>query len=132
MSPAVPVCAVVDAQGKVRALSKKQQPREQVTEKQVTSPAYLARLAMRVLAEIADLRRRFAPRRVDFEDVLVDATGTTLNQFPHNFGGRVRWWVVDAAGAVPALVRDASTDASTLRLTSTVACVVTIRIEEAG
>lgn len=132
MTVPIATAAIVDASGNIRALTKQRQPDEQVTAAQVADTSWLARLLIRMLRDVADLRRRFWPRRVDFEDRAVDATGTKLFRFAHGLDARVRWWAVDATGAVPALQRNAATDSNTLVLTSTVACTVTIRVEEAG
>lgn len=119
--------------GKSRSLDRKVEPDELVREDDAADTSKLARLLTRVLRDLADLRRRFAPRRTDFEDVHV-GTGT-YHRFPHRFGGRVRWWVVDAAGAQPSMLRDypdAQTDADTLVLYSYAEAVITLRVEEAG
>lgn len=106
-----------------------------VTEEDVKDPSKLARLVMSIAKDVAQLRRRFAPRRIDFEDVEVDNTGTTLYRFEHGFGGRVRWWPVDFEGAgatSAALARHSSSDNDTLVLYSLEAGTATIRVEEAG
>lgn len=117
--------------GKSRSLDGSNAPDEVVKASDVTDPMKLARLLMRMLKALAALKRTFSPRRTDFEDLAVDATGAKLFRLPHYFGARVRWWVIDASAA-PALAKDPSTDANTLVLTSTVACTVSVRVEEAG
>jgi hypothetical protein len=125
--------AIVNAVDTVRALDRRAEPNEEVTPEQAKDPERLSRLLMRVLRDIAALMRRWSPRRIDHEDRDVDASGTTLHRFPHGFGGRVRWCVVDWEGAAaPALSKDASSDESTLVLVSYESGTVTIRIEEAG
>lgn len=114
-----------------RSLDRKVGADEVVSVEDVADTSKLARLLTRILKLLADVRRSFVPRRTDFEDKDVDASGTVRHRFAHGFGGRVRWWVVDS-DAVPALVRHADTNANTLVLTSTVACRLTLRIEEAG
>lgn len=120
--------------GQPRQLDRQAEPDEQVTEDQVQDPPRLARLLMAILRELALLKRRFWPRRIDHEDREVDATGTTLFRFHHGFGGRVRWWVVDwdASSGAPALRKDSSSDNNTLVLVSDVEGTMTLRIEEAG
>lgn len=130
--------AVIPNVGPVRQLDGRAQPDEQVTEEQAKDPARIARLLMTILRDVATLKRRFWPRRVDHEDRSVDGSGTTLYRFPHNFGGRVRWWPVDWSGAAsgPLLVRyddsDDGTNNDTLVLVSYEAGTLTLRIEEAG
>ncbi len=129
--------ARIDVSGKVTALGAKPSPDEVVTEVDVQDPPKLARLLARVLSEVAALKRRWAPRFVDFEDLLVTSTSTTKIQLQHNLNGRVRWWVVDyqisgAAGG-PIIERNATdTTSSTLVLRSYKDARVTIRVEEAG
>jgi len=124
----------VPVNGVVRALAKPVEPSEEVTAEQASDAPRAARLFMRLLRDIATLRRRWSPLRVDHEDRVVDATGTTLIRFPHELGtSSVRYWAVRWSGATaPCLRVDASSDARTLVLTSTVAGTVTLRIEEAG
>ncbi len=128
--------AVVPSNGKLRQLDSPAVPDEQITPDQVTDTDRIARLFMRILKDVAGLKRRYWPDRLDFEDVAVDATGTTLYRFPHGLGGRVRWWPVDWQGSLltynPALARDPSTDDNTLVLVSYAAGIVTVRIEAAG
>ena len=126
--------AIVPAVGAVRQLTRPAEPRQQVTPEQVQDPERLARLAMDLLRDVAALKRRFWPRRVDHEDREVDATGTTKYRFPHGFAGRVRWYVVGWSGgsAGASLVEHDDTDDSTLVLVSYVAGTLTLRIEEAG
>lgn len=125
------VTAIVDSFGRVRQLTGPREPAEEVTDAKLADVKYVARLWMRTLRDLADVKRRFYPRRLDFEDVHVDATGTTLYRFEHGFADRVRWWVVDATVA-PKLAWNGASDASTLVLTSTVACSITLRVEAAG
>ena len=106
-------------------------PDEVVTEADVQEPPKLARLVLRLLKDVAQLKRAWTPDRVDFEDRVVDGTGVTLYRFEHGLGGRVRWWVVDSTGPHD-LVRDASSDNNTLVLYSYGATTVTIRVERAG
>jgi hypothetical protein len=122
--------AIVDRNGKARQLTKSAQPDEEVTKESLAEVSYLPRTLMRILKDIATLKRQWMPRRIDFEDVVVTASG---KNFVHNFNTRVRWWAVDATGSVAALVRSASSTDNILVLTATVGSpTVTIRIEEAG
>lgn len=125
--------AVVRSIGTPRQLDRKAEPEEQITEAVVRDPVQLARALTRVARNVADLKRRFVPRRIDFEDWTVDATGTTAYRLEHGFGGRVRYSVVEWSGAsAPNLRKDTASDDNTLVLTSTVAGTATIRVEEAG
>lgn len=125
--------AIVPAHGDIRQLDRHAEPDEQVTPADVQDPERVSRLLMRILRDLAALKRRWWPLRVDVEDREVDATGTTKYRYPHGFGGRVRWWVVGWSGAAgPQLAEHDDTDDMTLVLVSYVAGTVTLRIEEAG
>ncbi len=108
---------------------------EVVTTDDVQDPEKLARGLQRMARDLAALRRRFNPQRIDFEDVVVPAAGASFS-LEHRFGGRVRWWVVgwQAFGSVVPLLREdkASTTSSTLVLISNAAGTATIRVENAG
>ena len=117
---------------KARRLERAAGAEESVTEADAADAPKLARLLVRMLRDIATLKRRWWPRYIDFEDVVVDNTGTTKYRFEHGFGGRVRWWPVDAQTAAPSLRRHADSDANTLVLVSSASATVTIRVEEAG
>jgi hypothetical protein len=124
---------IVPFVGKMRVLDRALPPGEQVTPDEAKDPHRLARAFTNVLRDVALLRRRWSPRRVDFEDWPVDATGTTKYRFEHKFDGRVRWWPVDWSGSVaPILLKHTDTTANTLVLTSKAAGTVTIRVEESG
>lgn len=142
--------ANIDASGKVTPLEKAVQPSEQITGEDAKDAVNVARAMMRILRDVAQLKRRWMPRRVDFEGLVVDTTGTKQFALRHNLGSRVRWWPVDwtsdatvtasnvatgglgsAAANGPALVRVASDDA-TITLVSYAAGTVTIRVEESG
>lgn len=125
--------AIVTSNNKVRSLDRQAEPAENITKSDAQDPDRVARLFMRLLRDVALLKRRFWPRRLDHEDREVDGTGITQYRFPHSFGGRVRWWVVDWQGAQPFdLARISTTDNNTLVLVSRVSGIVTIRVEEAG
>lgn len=125
--------AVFPANGPVRQLDSSLGPEETVRPDQAVDPVQVARLLMRILRSIALLKRIWNPMRIDFEDIVVDATGTKKFRFEHKFGSRVRYWAVEWSGAAaPNLRKDAATDANTLVLTSTSAGTVTIRVEESG
>lgn len=134
MTAPIKGAAKVAADGKITQLGAKAAPDEVVTEADVKDSAKLAKLLARVLSSIATLRRTWAPRLTDFEDVPV--TVGSVTPFQHNFNGRVRWWVVDwvstGAGNATQFETHATSDSNTLRLFSGEAGVATIRVEEAG
>lgn len=117
-----------------RQLDRKAQPDEQVTEADVASPAKLARLLTRILADITAIRRKFVRRNVTFTNLAVDATGTVKYRLPHRFRGAVDWFVVGWRNAVggPDLVEHEDTDENTLVLVSNEVGTATIRVEERG
>lgn len=126
--------AIVKLDGTVRQLGGRAEPDEIVEAEDATDVDRLTRLLTRVLKKLAELGRAKAPTFLDFEDVAIDGTGTTLYRFVHNFGTRVRWWAVDWSGATEAvrLVRQASSDANVLVLVSYEAGTVTLRVEAVG
>lgn len=126
--------AKIDSAGKVVQLGPKPTPEETVTAEDVQDPAKLAKLATRILAALANLRRQWAPGRLDFEDLACDGAGAALT-LQHNFAGRVRWWVTDwtsGSSACPILIRGTETTADTLVLYSYQAGTATLRVEESG
>lgn len=118
---------------KTRQLDARSVPPEQVTEEQVGSTKRLAELLGRLLVAVTELRRAWAPQRLDFEDLAVTTTAFSLE---HRFGGRVRWWVVDwqptTPGSAATFERHSSTTSDALWLTPANAGTVTIRVEESG
>lgn len=126
--------AVFPLNGPLRQLDRRAEARDQLPEAEVTEPARLARKLTEYDRRIATEERRWKPMFFDFEDRTVDASGTTKYRFEHRFGGRVRYWAVEWSGGTdaPNLLKHADTDTNTLVLTSTVAGVVTLRVEKAG
>lgn len=101
-----------------------------VSEADVTDARKLAELLTRAVRLLAVLDAQWVPRRIDFQDVsTITATTVTLT---HRLGGRVRWWVVDAQGEPPNLLRDAATTPDALVLACESTGTYTIRVEEAG
>lgn len=128
--------ANVATDGKIRALGPRPQPDRVVTEDDVKDPSKLTQMLASLLKSVAELRRTWAPRRLDFEDILT-TTGPGVIRLQHNFGGRVRWWPIDyrisGSAAAPILQRDsAKTDDNTLVLLSYSTGLISIRVEEAG
>lgn len=130
------VSAIINRSGAVRQLDKQGEPPERVTPEQWADAPRMTRLMTDVLRQLVVLQRRFWPLRLDYEDVAVDDTGTTVYRFPHGFGGRVRWWVVDwqANGSLfdHSLSKHSSSNDDTLALVSFTPGTMTLRIEEAG
>lgn len=119
----------ITPENKVRQLDRRAEPDEQVTEEDVKDPPRMVRLLMRILRDIATLKRRWAPRRIDFEGIVANGT----HRLEHGFGGPVRWWVVEWDGAAAAhFYKDTSSTNDTLALVSTVAGNAIIRVEESG
>lgn len=123
--------AIVPSKGRSRQLDGRAEPDEVITPEDAADSTKLARLLIRILQEVATLRRRWWPRHIDFEDI--DTNVATI-RLPHGFGGRVRWWIVDQDDAFGTFLgRSLSArDDNTLVLTSGGSGIVTIRVEEAG
>lgn len=128
------MAARVSGAGRVYQLDRAAEPDEIITEEDVKDAGKLARLLVRVLRDLADIKRRFFPRRIDFEDRAV-VSGDVL-RLPHGFGARVRYWVVDwrptTPGDIPVFDRNAGTNASTLMVNVGNSGTVTVRVESAG
>jgi hypothetical protein len=124
--------AVVNAQGKVKQLDQAVEPDEVVTEDDVKDASKLSRLNGRLLKGLALLRRAWAPRVIDFQDV--PCTAGTPIRLPHGFGGRVNYWVLSwrALANAPNFMVNATTDNNTLVLDVGVSGTGTIRVEAAG
>jgi hypothetical protein len=126
--------AVINSDGDVRQLDTRAGEPIVITSEDVKDDEKLARLLQDALRELAALRRRFAPRMIEFEDQAVTA-GQAL-RVTHNFGGRVRYWPVDwrptTPGDAPLFDKSTSTDEDTLVLTVGNAGTVTILVREAG
>lgn len=130
--------AIVPAHGPIRQLDTRPEPDEQITEDQAGDVSRLARLLTRLLRDVAELRRRWFPRRIDYEGIVsVGSSGTPeTHQFPHSFGGQVRWWIVDCDGVgsvtLPLVMRTNTSDKNTLSLAFYFPGNFAIRIEESG
>ncbi len=122
----------VDSAGVVTQLGAKATPDEIVTQDDVKEPVKLAKMLTRIISLLSALRRIWVPRTIDFEDVAVPGGGGLVT-LQHNFGGRVRWWVVDVFGSSTFLLqRNAATTSDTLVLSSNQSNTLTIRVQEAG
>lgn len=128
-----PAAAVVDVNDKIRSLVTPKDTDKHITEEQVQEPKTLARLLQDLLRDVASLARRPCPRRIDFEDIVVNGDGVTVHRLPHGFGGRVRWWVTDCVGSNGKLRKiDADTSNDVLAIVSDTSGTVTVRVEEVG
>jgi hypothetical protein len=128
------VSARITSAGKVYQLDRAAEPEEVVTEADAGDVTKLSKLLMRVLKDVATLKRRFVPRRIDFEDRTV--LSGDIMRLDHGFDSRVRWWVVDWDAATPGdidlFIKQTSTNTKTLVLMASNSGTVTIRVEEAG
>lgn len=128
--------ARIDSAGLVKVLDGRAEPDEVITAEDVQDAPKLARLFARTLSMVASLRRAWAPRRIDFEDVPVSTLAAEVS-LAHGFNGRVRWWICgwQSSGTTAPILRESTatvSDANTLVLQSYVAGTVCIRVEEAG
>ena len=128
------MAARVDRAGNVYQLDRRPTPDEPISEDDVQEPTKLVRILGRLARDVAEIKRRFFPRRVDFEDRVV--TSGDVLRLPHGFEARVRWWVVDwvpsTPGDVPLFEKLSATDTKTLVLEVGNTGTVSIRLEVAG
>jgi hypothetical protein len=127
------MAARIDRAGNVHQLDRAAEPDELVAEEDVADAPKLARIVVRILRDIATLKRRHWPRRIDFEDREV-TSGDAL-RLPHNFRARVRWWLVDwipsTPGDVPLFERSTDTTTDVLVLDVGNSGTVSVRVEAA-
>lgn len=137
--------AVVRSTGVMRTLGGRAGPTQQLTADDVGDQERLAREVNELRGKAAEQDRKHDPPWIDFEDVLCTSANTITLQ--HNFGGRVRWWVVDWTSTgtplvdsrgdtlsvySPMLVKTSATTTEKLVLQSYVGGTATIRVEKAG
>lgn len=124
--------------GAVRQLDRRIESDEVITSEDAVDGTKLARLLTRILGEIAKLRRRFSPRRIDFRDIVSDGLVPTpyVVRLQHGFGGPVVYWPVKhrQLGTVTlALMQEMpESDDNTLILNIYYQGTIDIRVEEAG
>lgn len=123
--------ALIPSKGAARVLDGRAEPDEVVTPEDASDPSKLARLLIRILRELATMRRRWWPRRIAYVDI--DSSVSPI-RLAHGFGGRVHWWLGDVDDAFSTLIgrNRAASDGNTLVLTSSGSGIVTIYVEEAG
>ena len=96
------------------------------------TPQAMARILNEAGEAIRALKAFVRPPYVEFEDLALPGAAGEVT-LPHNFGGRVRWWVTDwfsAAAAAPILRKsEAKTTNDVLVLLSSQVGTATIRVE---
>lgn len=117
-------------------LDRRPEPDEQVTPEQISDPSRMTRLLMRLLRDVAILRRRWWPRHIDFE-IAPDGDSmptASVHRLSHRFGGPVRFWLVDAksSGPVSPPIRVDTSDENILVLNAYFTGSAVVRVEEAG
>lgn len=127
--------ARIDSAGNVTPLDGKAGARAVLTAEDAKDADKMARLVAGLLDDVAELRRRHAPRRIDFEDITTTSGGTV--RLHHGFGGPVVWWLVDyqiiGGAAAPVVQRDTTnSDSDTLVLLTYSTGITTIRVEAAS
>lgn len=130
--------------GRNRQLEKPTEPQEIIKPEDTEDSLKLSQLLQRILKHLSDLTRRWAPNRIDFEDVVVAGSSVSPEtiRLTHMFDGPVRWWVVGTRNggtvALPYIQEshDGSgnplSDRNTLVLDVYYEATLTIRVEEAG
>ena len=98
----------------------------------IATPEALIRILNDAAEVIRGLRRFARPPYIEFEDLSLPGGGAEVT-LPHNFGGRVRWWVTgwkNPAAAAPILRElDSKTTREVLVLLSNQTGVACIRVE---
>jgi hypothetical protein len=128
-----------------RQLEKPTEPEEIIKPEDAGDTTKLSQLLQRILKKLTELGRRWAPHRLDFEDLVVagsDVSPETI-RLTHMFDGPVRWWVVNTRSggtiALPYIQESHEvttgvplSDRNTLVLDVYYEATLTIRVEEAG
>lgn len=128
--------AYFDVDGNVVQLDGKASPDEVATAADVADPEKLARMVTALRRDVAELKRRWNPRKTYFRDQVVTASTTTKIRLEHGFGGRVNFWPCDwkptVAGTEARIERHGDSDDNTLVVVSNAAGTVTVLVEAAG
>lgn len=103
----------------------------------VTDPSWLARALTGLLEDVAELKRRFAPNRITFRDIIVTGTsgGAQRITLAHRLGQLVEFWPVRAIGATganPVNVVEVSQDGMNLTIDVFFTGTLWLRVEAAG
>ncbi len=130
--------ANVEADGTVKQLDRRPGPDENISDEEVRDNSLLGKILLRIFRDVATLKRRWAPRRVDFRGIV--STGTAASpqtvRLAHGMGGPVVWWPVRVAGlgagSLKFIEELASSTENTLDLSVMFEATLTIRVEEAG
>jgi hypothetical protein len=126
--------ARVDSDGTITQLGTRPVPDEVVTAEDAKDPEKVAKILARLLAGMAEQKRRWAPRRMDFAGVVVAVGSYTTLQ--HNFAGAVHWWIINwqstGAGNATQFIDTDFSDDNSLVLFSGESGIATIRVEAAG
>ncbi len=130
--------ANVEADSTIKQLDRKADPDENITEDAVKDSKQLARFLLRLFRDVASLKRRWSPRRLDFRGAI--STGSLISParltFQHNFGGPVVYWLVrltNPTGADNTLIVEVEgTDENKLVVDVYFPATFTLRIEESG
>jgi len=132
------VSANINSAGTVSQLDKPAEPDENITEENVKDQKMLARFLLRMFRDIATLKRRWAPRRIDYTDLVSTGTAGSPQTFrlEHGLGGPVVWWPVriTVAGTVvlPFIYEINTSTDTVLVLQVYFPGTLTIRVEESG
>lgn len=124
--------------GTVRQLDTIRNAPTPMTEQTVTDAPSVVRLVGGILRDLSTLLGRWAPRRIDFENVIsTGAAGAPYTvQLTHNFNSNVRWWLVDltnrGATVAPVMDRILTSDLNVLTLRFYWPATFTVRVEASG
>lgn len=123
--------------GPAKPLDEKQASQTTVSPEDAANVTWLARLLTRLLDDVSELKRRFAPDRITFRDIVATGSGGAPQRITlaHNLGQLVEWWPVRMVGLTSTTypIVEISQDANTLVLDIYfTAPNVWIRVEAAG
>lgn len=104
---------------------------QKITDEDAKDPAILSRVINKITEAASTLQLLARPGYIEFEDQAATVGGTLT--LPHNFSGRVRWWVTDwsvpSGTAAPSFRKTTATTADVLVLDSNALGTATIRVE---
>ena len=123
--------------GAIRQLDKPAQPEEVIKQGDVEEPSLLTRLLKRILGDVAQLKRAFAPRSITFTDVASTGSSTVPSRVTlvHGLGGVVHWYVVriqTTSSVLLPLYNEIVNDGEKLTLDIYYTGTFAIRVEEKG
>jgi len=132
------VRANVEADGTVKQLDRRPGPDENISDEEVRDNSLLAKILLRIFRDVATLKRRWVPRRMDFRGIVStgNASAPQTVRLAHGMGGPVVWWVVRAtalgAGSLKFIEELSTSTEDRLDLSVMFEATLTIRVEEAG